>query len=183
MSPRLVVALLLAAAVLAWPSSRVGAIAERLLPRRRRAGRVPAVRVADAMDLLALVLRSGCGVVEALEAVGRATPDECGAHLLSVAAARRWGLDEAQAWQAVPAAWAPAAQALALAARVGAAPAELLERAADDVRRREASRLELATAALGVRVVLPLGLTFLPAFLLTTVAPIVVALTGDLLGS
>jgi pilus assembly protein TadC len=49
------------------------------------------------------------------------------------------------------------------------------------VRRAEEQRLEVATATLGVRIVLPLGLLFLPAFILTTVAPIVLALAQQVL--
>lgn len=183
MNPAVAAAVLALAAVVVWPTRAPDRLAARFLPARPRRRRVPAVRVADAMDLLALVVRSGAGVIEAVEAVGRATPDESGGHLLTVAAAMRWGIDDARAWQAVPRAWEPAAQALALSARLGAAPADLLDRAAADVRRREAARLEEATAALGVRVVLPLGLTFLPAFVLTTVMPVVVALTADILGT
>lgn len=143
---------------------------------------VPAVEVASAMELLALVLRSGSGVVEAVETVGARLDDACGAHLRTVAAALRWGVPDSDAWAAVPPAWAPAAQALALATRAGAPPADLLERGAEDVRRAERHRLESAAARLGVRVVLPLGLVFLPAFVLTTIVPVVMALTADVLG-
>ena len=48
---------------------------------------------------------------------------------------------------------------------------------------RRQQRLEVATATLGVRIVLPLGLLFLPAFLLTTVVPIVLALARQVLVS
>ena len=80
-------------------------------------------------------------------------------------------------------AWAPVSRALTLAARAGLPPADLLITGAQDVRRAERHRQELATARLGVRVVLPLGLTFLPAFLATTVIPVVIALTSDVLGT
>lgn len=143
---------------------------------------VPAVEVASAMELLALVLRSGTGVVEALEAVGGRLDDVCGAHLRTVSAALRWGVSDREAWAAVPGAWAPAAQAFTLAHRAGAPPADLLLRAAEDVRRCERHRLASEAGRLGVRVVLPLGLMFLPAFVLTTIVPVVMALTADILG-
>jgi pilus assembly protein TadC len=70
-----------------------------------------------------------------------------------------------------------------MAAAAGVPPAEVLVRAAAEVRRAEQQRLELATATLGVRIVLPLGLAFLPAFVLTTVVPIVLALANQVLVS
>lgn len=141
---------------------------------------VPVVEIASTLELLALSMRSGCGIVEALDMVGGELDDVAGAQLRTVAAALRWGLTEDEAWGAVPDAWEPAAQALALAAGAGVAPAELLLAAAQDIRRREDHRLETAAAKLAVRVVLPLGLTFLPAFFLMAVFPFVIALSGSL---
>lgn len=142
---------------------------------------VPVVVVADVAELLALALRSGCGVLEAIETVGAQLDGVPGRHLRAVAAAQRWGLSSGQAWAGVPPAWEPVARALRLADRAGAAPAALLLDAAADVRAAEEHRLDVATARLGVRVVLPLGLTFLPAFVATTVVPVVVALAGAVL--
>ena len=143
---------------------------------------VPAVEVADAVDLLALALHGGAGLVEAIEAVASRLDGPLGAHLHTVAAAERWGVGTVAAWASVPSAWQPAARALRMAATAGIAPADLLARAADDIRDAEEQRLDVATARLGVRVVLPLGLLFLPAFVLTTVVPIVLALATQVLG-
>lgn len=143
---------------------------------------VPAVEVADAVDLLALALHGGAGLVEAIEAVASRLEGPLGAHLHTVAAAERWGVGTVAAWASVPSAWQPAARALQMAATAGIAPADLLARAADDIRDAEEQRLDVASARLGVRVVLPLGLLFLPAFVLTTVVPIVLALATQVLG-
>ena len=143
---------------------------------------VPVVEVADAVDLLALALHGGAGLVEAIEAVAARLDGPLGAHLHTVAAAERWGVGTVAAWASVPTAWQPAARALQMAATAGIAPADLLARAADDIRDAEEQRLDVATARLGVRVVLPLGLLFLPAFVLTTVVPIVLALAAQVLG-
>jgi pilus assembly protein TadC len=70
-----------------------------------------------------------------------------------------------------------------MAATAGVPPADALVSAAEEVRRGERQRLEVATATLGVRIVLPLGLVFLPAFILTTVLPIVLALARQVLSS
>lgn len=54
--------------------------------------------------------------------------------------------------------------------------------ASDDLRRADLERLEVVAAQVGVRLVLPLGLVLLPAFCLTTVVPLVVAIGRNLLG-
>ncbi|MGZ4599349.1 type II secretion system F family protein [Oryzihumus sp.] len=138
--------------------------------------------VADTLDLLALALRGGAGIVQAIDAVADRVGPPASDQLRQVSAALRWGVEDSRAWSAVPAAWQPAARALHMAATAGAAPADLMHMAAGDLRRAEAARLEVAASRLGARVVLPLGLAFLPAFALTTVAPVVLALTHQVLG-
>jgi pilus assembly protein TadC len=196
------VVLLIAAAVLAWPvadpirglalgcgssgSVAVGNASETAGPPLHQVSPirvVPVVELAGVIDLLALTLRGGAGLVEAMEAVATCVGGLLGLHLKTVAAASRWGVDEATAWASVPSAWQPAARALRMAATAGVPPADVLVRAAEEVRRAEQQRLEVATATLGVRIVLPLGLAFLPAFVLTTVVPIVLALANQVLVS
>jgi pilus assembly protein TadC len=58
-----------------------------------------------------------------------------------------------------------------------------LGRVAADLRAARRADAEAAAQRLGVLVVLPLGLCFLPAFLLTGVVPVVVAVLGDVLRS
>jgi pilus assembly protein TadC len=142
---------------------------------------VAVAEVAGVIDLLALTLRGGVGLVEAMEAVASRVGGPLGMHLSTVAAAGRWGVEDAMAWASIPSAWQPAARALRMAATAGVPPADVLVRAAEEMRRAEQQRLELATATLGVRIVLPLGLAFLPAFVLTTVVPIVLALARQVL--
>jgi pilus assembly protein TadC len=198
------VMLLIASAVLAWPSGRpvgraalghtavgedavgdaaVGDAAASAASADGGSARtaVPVAEVAGVIDLLALTLRGGVGLVEAMEAVATRVGGPLGLHLQTVAAAGRWGVEDATAWASIPSAWQPAARALRMAASAGVPPADVLVRAAEEVRRAEQQRLELATATLGVRIVLPLGLAFLPAFVLTTVVPIVLALAQQVL--
>jgi pilus assembly protein TadC len=197
----IVVMLLSAAAVLAWPRAWSGISPVSVVaPVRPRTGRdhavtgagadarilravVPVAEVAGVIDLLALTLRGGAGLVEAMEAVAHRVGGPLGLHLQTVAAAGRWGVEESAAWASVPSAWQPAARALRMAANAGVPPADALAGAAEEVRRAEQQRLEVATATLGVRIVLPLGLLFLPAFILTTVVPIVLALAQQVLAS
>ena len=187
----LAVMLLTAAAVLAWPTAP-GDIC--VAPRRPVVGKeapsargrstaraVPVAELAGVIDLLALTLRGGAGLVEAMEAVALRVGGPLGLQLQTVAAARRWGVEDSTAWASIPAAWRPVARALRMAATAGVPPADVLAGAAAEVRRAERQRLEVATATLGVRIVLPLGLVFLPAFVLTTVVPIVLALAHQVL--
>lgn len=185
------VVVLLVAAVLIWPGRRPepvetadrdahpvspGATATDVL-----AAPVDSGRVATAMDLLALALRSGAGVPDTIDVVASELDPAVGGQLRVVGAALRWGLDDAAAWATLPHVWAPAGRAMTMAGLAGVPPTPLLTSAAAELRRAEEARLEVAAARLGVRLVLPLGLAFLPAFVLLTVLPIVLGLAGQML--
>jgi Flp pilus assembly protein TadB len=190
--------LLLGLAVMAWPpvperavespdvtgrtSARTSARTSGRWAGRSAAATATVTDVANAIELLGLALRGGTGLVEAIEAVAGQLGGPLREDLETVTAALRWGVGDRAAWSSVPSAWQPAARALRMAAEVGVAPAELLQRAAEDMREAEQQRLGIAAARLGVRVVLPLGLAFLPAFVLTTVVPVVLALAQQVLG-
>lgn len=156
----------------------------RLLSRRRRAGVNTANQdVTESLVLLALGYRSGLSTPDVLEAVAAHAPGAAAHDLRQVAAALRWGASESEAWGSVSQAWAPAARAVALAHSAGVPPGPLLLRAADDLGLSQLERLEVEAAKVSVRLVLPLGLVLLPAFVLTTVVPIVAALARQVLSS
>ncbi|PKW26512.1 type II secretion system F family protein [Phycicoccus duodecadis] len=173
------------------------ALAAGLLPPRREMRWVAATRggarvgastpdeasdVADAaaaLGLLAAVLRGGGGPVESLEAVASVDPGPAGRELAVVAAAHRWGVPAELAWQHVGPGWSAAAAAWHAAHAAGAAPAALLEEAARRMLDVESRRVEAAVQRAGVLLVLPLGLCFLPGFVATTVAPVVLLLLGE----
>ena len=140
-------------------------------------------QVASALALLALGYRSGLPSWDVLEAVGDGLPADPAADLRQVAAALRWGASDAEAWGSVGAAWSPAARAVEVAHLAGVPPAPLLLAAADDLREAELERVEVAASRVGVRLVAPLGLVLLPAFCLTTVVPLVIALARELVSS
>lgn len=132
--------------------------------------------VAGSMVLLAVALQSGCGVVEAIEQVAEVAPRAAGGELAVVAAAWRWGVPEEQAWAEVDPRWSRTAMALRLAREAGVAPSSLLLSGAADLRDSRLAAIDVAAARLGVRLVVPLGVAFLPAFVLTTIVPVVLAL-------
>ncbi len=76
--------------------------------------------------------------------------------------------------------WAPVARAVIRAHHSGAALADVLNRVATDLRSDLRARAETAAARASVKAVLPLGLCFLPAFLLIGVVPVVAGFTTSL---
>lgn len=184
-------AVLLAGVVLVLPPRRRGGaggrpVGARVVRAARRRRPLTTTDVADVMVLLAVALRSGCGTTESVEAVAAAHADDpdgpLADQLHAVAAALRWGVAPYAAWTAADPAWSRVATVLAVASRAGTAPGPPLLRAARDLRAAEAARVEVAAARTGVRLVAPLGLVFLPAFVLTTLVPVVLALGRRVLG-
>lgn len=185
-------AVLVACAVLSWPlraappwRAQVGGRGRgrsRLLGSGGAGGAATtseAHLVPETLELLALALEGGCAVPEAVNVVAAVLPEPHAGWLSEVAEALETGQDAYDAWAAAGPAWSAAARALDLAATAGVAPAEALRRAASDLRRDAVAEVEVSASRLGVRLVLPLGLAFLPAFVLTAVVPLVIALMGD----
>jgi hypothetical protein len=171
-------ALLAALAVLLSPGSGRSTALPTTGDRRAPSdGSPPTVdEAAAALALVAAALRCGIGSVESLEAVSRVASGPAGRDLAIVAAAHRWGEPPDRSWTHVGPGWMSAAVAWHAAHAAGAAPAGLLEAAASRMREAEILRLEAAIGRAGVLLVLPLGLCFLPGFVGTTVAPVVLRL-------
>lgn len=162
----------------------------RWRPRRRATGakgqraRDPTTEeVAASMVLLAVALQSACGVVEAIEYTAEVAPPVPAAELGVVAAGLRWGVAQEQVWAQVDERWSRTALAMKLAREAGVAPSSLLLAGAEDLRSARLAAVDVAAARLGVRLVIPLGVAFLPAFVLTTVVPVVLALARQVLAS
>lgn len=132
------------------------------------------------VELLAGCLAAGLALPEALTAASIAgdpvTRDAC----LAAAAALRRGAPAAEAWQAWYAdPWLePVARTTARTTQSGAAVAEDLRRVAARLRARRHSRVQQRVQQASVLAVIPLGLLFLPAFVLVAVVPMVIGLFG-----
>jgi hypothetical protein len=177
----IVVALVVALAVLVWPSGGRGGRARWVdQPASPTSGPATVHEAAASLGLVAAALRGGVGAVEALEAVAAVDPGPAGRELAVVAAAHRWGEPPELAWSHVGPGWAAARAAWHAAHAAGAAPAGLLMAAAGRMRVEESRRVEAAVHRAGVLLVLPLGVCFLPGFVATTVAPVVLHLLGGL---
>ncbi|MFF5296849.1 type II secretion system F family protein [Paractinoplanes globisporus] len=191
---RLGIGLLVAAAltglIWAWWGLPIGVAAgvgvERLLrrqePAARRRERLAAVSdLPLAADLLAAALRAGAPVDRAAAAVADALGGPLGERLRRTARSLRLGAEPAEAWAHL-AGLDGADRLVAAAVRSSASGGALtgaLGRLADDLRADRAVAAEAAAQRAGVLIVLPLGLCFLPAFLLVGVVPVLIAVLGD----
>jgi Flp pilus assembly protein TadB len=166
----------------------VGVACARLLSRleprdvkERRARLVADLPIA--VDLMAACLRGGSSWVESVDAVATALGGPLGLELHRVAAQIRLGADPVETWLTLAAepALARLARAAARASDSGSALAPTLAGLARDQRR--AARAEAAARAqvAGVRAVAPLGLCFLPAFVLIGIVPAIVGIATQVL--
>jgi Flp pilus assembly protein TadB len=171
---------LLAGAVVAVGCARVLA---RMEPaeRRRRAARLHA-DLPVALDLLAACLSGGVPWGDAVDAVATAIGGPLGAELRGVAAQVRLGADPAVAWLALARdpVLAPLARTAARATHSGTALAPSLARLARDQRRSAHAAAAARARAAGVRAVAPLGLCFLPAFVLLGIVPAIAGIASTL---
>lgn len=171
------------AGVLLWPSR--WADPRRLEWREHARARTPtaaqqspASDVALAALLLVVALRTGLPVVLAVERVAAQLRADLAADLLTVVTAYERGLDEGcDPWAGLPEIWQPVAAAMAVAHQAGVAPGSLLQTAADAIARRESVAQESAIGRVSIALVLPLGLVLLPAFMGTTVLPLLLVMT------
>ncbi|WP_425955237.1 type II secretion system F family protein [Xylanimonas sp. McL0601] len=151
-------------------------------PPAERAAEVGAgVDVTVLLELIGAALSAGAGVPRALQATGDAVGGVDGMALRGVAASLRLGAPWTEAWGGAPARLAVVGRGLRPAWEEGAAPGAALRAAGDELRRARRDAARTAAARLGVRLVLPLGACFLPAFVLVGLAPVLLALGVDLL--
>ncbi|WP_420113900.1 secretion system protein [Pseudactinotalea sp.] len=130
------------------------------------------------LDLVRAALTSGVDVVGAVTAVGTALPETQGAPYLRAAKALRLG----SAWDVAWSDRSVVSDALEPAWADGVDPEPLLRHAAAAIRRTRQARAREAAARLGVRLVLPLGLCLLPAFVLLGLVPVLLAAGLELWG-
>lgn len=198
----------LAAGIAPWRSLRAGVRLRRVarVPPSVRNGRAPDARptagvdLAVVLELLAVALRAGTSLPRALRVTGDAVAGPDGDRLARAGAALELGASWEEAWRApltTSTSRGPrgmfrrgeekeAERAVVLvrdclrAAWVdGAAPGPLLRAAEERLAHDDAAAAHVAAERLGVRLVVPLGVCLLPAFVLMGLVPIVVALGGE----
>lgn len=165
---------------------RAGDAAERSHPpgvvRRRRRGSPEGVDPAVLLDLVGAALEAGSSVPGALVALGEAIGGSPGGVLRRAGSALLLGASWPDAWAGAPPGALLLADALEPAWLDGVAAGPLLRRAADRVRAERSDLAKEAAARLGVRLVLPLGLCFLPAFVLLGLVPVVLGSGAGMVG-
>jgi pilus assembly protein TadC len=148
---------------------------------RRRRERI-AADLPAALDLVAACLGSGAAIPTALATAAEACGGPVGDIFAGVAAALAVGVDPAAAWTLVDADLAIAAtgRAVARAVESGAALAEVVGGLAEDARSSRAVAAAAAARRVGVSAVAPLGVCFLPAFVVLAIVPVVAGLAAGL---
>jgi hypothetical protein len=137
----------------------------------------------DAAVVLALVdaaVGSGAGLPRALAAVGRAVGGADGRTLERASAGLVLGAGWDVVWSAAAPRVRPLVECLASTWTTGAAPGPALRARGEQLRRERRTAAREAAGRLGVRLVIPLGLCFLPAFLLIGLVPVLVSLGSSL---
>ena len=131
------------------------------------------------LELIGAMLDTGAGLGRSLDLVAALMPPELGRQLRPVVSALAIGADWGTAWRSFGAR-APQLQALrdalSFAALTGAPSSALLYAQAARLRRERNRAAEQRAAALGVKLVVPLGLCSLPAFVCLGVVPVLLGL-------
>ena len=145
-----------------------------------RAEQSPGLRdTAMMLELIAAMLHAGAGIGRALELVAAAASPEYGRALRPVVGAMAIGADWETAWRSSdvrsPEILA-LRDALGFAALTGAPSSSILYAQAARMRREGFRAAEKRAASLGVKLVVPLGLCSLPAFICLGVVPVLLAL-------
>ena len=145
---------------------------EEVQQRRANAGELPVVS-----DLLAACVASGAPVLRSLQVVSGGVRSGVQTDLRRVAAALEMGASPDEAWGMVEdSKLAPISSVMRRSAATGAPAALLLCGLANDLRAELRATALSDARRLGVRAAGPLGLCFLPAFILIGVVPLVLSL-------
>ena len=155
-----------------------GALA-RLESRGTRAHRLALdVAAPTVADLMAACLASGTSTAAATQATAQALGGPVADVLGKCVTQFNLGASPVRVWKpmADEPALAPIARAILRSAETGAPLTSVLLRVADDLRLTRRTRLEQAAKTVGVKAVGPLGLCFLPAFMLLGVVPLIASL-------
>lgn len=165
-------------------ASAVWVVVGRLEPSARRHRREALERQAPlVVDLVAACLASGATVDASVRAAARATGDPAASLLQQAVDAAALGSPVSDAWRraAEEDPLAGLAHAIVRSVDTGAPLADVLPRLAARARSRRAARTEAHVRTAAVRLTGPLGLAFLPAFVLLGVVPVVAAWVGAVL--
>jgi pilus assembly protein TadC len=158
------------AAIVAW------VVLGRLEPAGARARKLQLLQaLPGALDLLRAAMRAGQPMRVAILTVAEAVGEPIAERFGTVSQAISVGMFETQAWQVLAddPILAPVARDMARCATWGTSVTDVLAGHSRDLRRQIATETLAAAKAIGVKAVLPLGVCYLPAFMLLGVVPLV----------
>lgn len=137
-----------------------------------------------AADLLAACLSSGATLAEAAEVTADAMGGPVGEALSGAVALHELGGDSTSCWAPLvdDAVLAPLGAAILRGVDSGAPMAEVIAWVAEDCRLRRRGDAEEAARRVGVLAAAPIGLCFLPAFVLVGVVPVIVGVADGASG-
>ncbi|QBI51982.1 type II secretion system F family protein [Streptomonospora litoralis] len=164
-------------AALRWRLTRGDGPAAPRTERARMSAGLPV-----AVDLIVAGLRAGGAMEDVVASVAKAVGGTLGRALGGVAEQLRLGADPRTAWRSAqgPEEFEAVGRALARASDSGTPVATILQRHAAELRDAARARVLSRTQRLGVLSAAPLGLCFLPAFVLIGVVPLAAGLISDL---
>lgn len=145
-----------------------------------RAHGVGSLGPAVLLDLVATAVAAGASVPRALAAVGWAVGGADGADLRRAAGALELGAPWSAAWGTRRRGALAVRDALGPSWTTGSAPGPALRVGAEQLRRERTRLARTAAGRLSAQIVLPLGLCYLPAFVLLGLVPVLLSLAGGL---
>lgn len=131
------------------------------------------------LELIGAMLDAGSGLGRSLELIAARADPAIGRPLAPVVSALAIGADWETAWRSsrtIPAELLALRDALGFAALTGVPSSAILYAQAARLRREQFRTAEQRAAALGVQLVIPLGLCSLPAFVCLGVVPVLLAM-------
>jgi pilus assembly protein TadC len=134
------------------------------------------------LELIGAALDAGSGLGRSLELIARHAAPGLRRHLHPVVSALALGADWETAWRSsgdVPAELVTLRSALGFAAVTGVPSSAILYAQAARLRREQFRAAERRAAALGVKLVVPLGLCSLPAFVCLGIVPVLLAMLSS----
>jgi Flp pilus assembly protein TadB len=171
--------------LLAAATAGAGVLAARRARRDPALAPEPDTELAAGWALVAVCLEAGLPVALAVTAAAEPLRGAVGAHLRRTAGLLELGADPAAAWLAAEQlpALATFARAAGRSAGTGSALAQVARAEAERIRSTLLDTAQAKAQRAAVLITAPLGLCFLPAFLVLGIAPVVVGLAGEVLAN
>lgn len=147
---------------------------------------VPSITVL--LEMIAAAIHQGASIPRAIAVVGESWGGECGTVLGDVARALHRGVGWRNAWARACAHpqlgenMTMLADALESSYRHGTSPLARISAVVDQIDRDERRRIEEGSAKLGVRMLVPTGLCFLPSFILLGIVPVIASFGASVFG-